>query len=136
MKINPSNFRIVVVVSAVLNLCWFLAPLVPRDFPDEISHLMSFSGFGALVELPTSAWIAVLVIRVAAYIMLLSLVANGRFVFLFAVGGEIVLNICSGLWIGLPLESYLGHVAAVADGALLAVAFLCYPHWKKVDASL
>lgn len=31
-----------------------------------------------------------------------------------------VLNICSGVWIGLPLESYLGHVAAVADGALLA----------------
>ena len=134
MKINRSNFRTIVAASALLNLCWFLAPLVPRDFPDEISHLMSFTGVGALIELPGAAWIAVLVIRVAAYIMLFSLLANGRFVFLFAVGGEMVLNICSGVWIGLPLESYLGHVAAVADGALLAVAFFSYPHWKQVDA--
>ena len=119
------TFQTLVVVSSVLLVFWYALPHLPLYYRPEIQTLLSYSGVGA------PAWIQhptfYLSLGAAKLISLLGLflfLSWGRWLFTACVLVGVAVLPLSGIAVIPPLDSLIGGVLCLLDGAIFALAFL------------
>lgn len=120
-------FRILTVVAAALHVLLWLAPLwAHRWLASYDVWLLDFDGYGASLSYsPVLYWCLF-----ASWLLVLAglffYVAAARAGLVILIGISIVLGLMWGTRVLTPVEAALGPLAAVIDGALIAMAY-CRP---------
>lgn len=117
-------FQFLVIISGVLYIAWYLLPYTQKNFPPNIQDLLDWGGYGsiALTQHPLfyfSMGTAKLISTLGLFLFL----SWGRWLLLAVVTISIALVPFSGMAVASPLDSFVGSLAALTDGAILALAF-------------
>lgn len=116
-------FRYLVIGTAVAYCIWIILPWLPQDLTDEELRILSFYGWGSLIDYPPHIWNLVAVLRITAIVGLLLFMHWGRTLYAILVATDLATGITMGIWVSLPLDGYFGHLSALLDGAIIAIAF-------------
>lgn len=117
-------FQFLVIISAIFYLAWYLLPYTPRNLPPHIRDLLDWGGYGsiAFTQHPLfyfSMGAAKLVSTFGLFLFLYW----GRWLFFAMVAISLAMVPFSGMAVAPPLDSFVGSLAALTDGAILALAF-------------
>ena len=123
-------FKALVIVSLVTGLIGFFeSDLIDRFHSQETLDLLGWNGYNAILEFPTSFWYLWVLVLSAVRLGLLSFSPAARAAFaIFNVFGIVSFAI-TGVQVFSPFGSIVGSVGALADGAILAMAY-----WSNLSA--
>jgi len=120
-------FRPLIVVAALLHAFLWLAPVLGEDWLTGYdAWLFELDGYGAAVGYSAVLYWCLFASRLLVLAGLFFHVTAARAVFVILVGVSIVLGFMWGIRVLAPFEAALGVLAAVIDGALIAMAY-CPP---------
>lgn len=119
----PNMFRSLIVVSTLAYLLLFFMPAIPLSLSPDVSALREKSGYGAVIpSLPWFPWVFLLTWLIATVgLFFFRAWARGLFVGLYVF--VLFLRFIQGTTVHLPIEAFLGEVVALADGAIMTLAF-------------
>jgi hypothetical protein len=117
------GFRIFVVISWLILLASYVLPeyVVPSDL--GLARLARYDGFGALLR-GNFFFVFPLWLMLFASVGLFFLQNWGRYVYLAGVAYSVVAALLFGYRVSSPLESFLGAIGGLLDGAILTLCFL------------
>ena len=118
-------FQAMVVASTVIGLLLFVWPYLPIPMSERMAAFRSYGGAGALAPAATT-----IVFFVAQPLWIVSAIGLyflrwwGRLMLVGTYVLTMLASLLGGIWVQLPWESFLGTIATLMDGAVLALAFL------------
>ncbi len=117
-------FQLLVLASLASYLLWFLLPYSPRAFPKEVSDLLAWGGYGShsWAQHPLF-YLSIGLGKVVSSIGLLLFLSWGRWLLLAIVVVSVASVPFSGMAISVPLDTVVGSLTGLTDGAILALAF-------------
>ncbi|HWV19046.1 MAG TPA: hypothetical protein VNZ68_10775 [Rhodocyclaceae bacterium] len=118
-------FQRLVIASTAIFLAWSFLPYAPIEHVPEVSELLAWHGYGALIQLPYPlAPLLLGFVKVMSSIGLYFLRPWGRWLLLSLLLINVSLQPFYGLTVGAPLDSFFGSLLGLLDGAILGLAFL------------
>ncbi len=117
-------FQLLVVVSLICYLAWAFLPYTSRVFPKEVSDLLAWGGYGShhWTQHPLF-YISIGLAKIISSIGLFLLLSWGRWLLLLVVVVSVASVPFYGMAISVPLDSFVGALTGLSDGAILALAF-------------
>ena len=118
------TFQLLVAASVLLYVYWLVLPHVARTLSPEVQQILSYEGFGGQ---PWAAdpgfYLSLGVAKILASLALVLFLSWGRWLFVALTAIGLAFVPFSGLSVGAPLDNLVGYLAALVDGAILALAF-------------
>jgi hypothetical protein len=122
------EFRVLVAVAFVAHaVVLFVLPRMPFLFSPDVVRLMQYGGHGAHVNPGHPIIYAIYLLPFPAFVGLYLLQAWGRYLLLAFFAVIIFGSFVLGTSISGPPETFFAMVAALADGAVLGLAFFSPP---------
>ncbi|MEW6415171.1 MAG: hypothetical protein AB1482_07940 [Pseudomonadota bacterium] len=117
-------FQFLVIISAVFYLAWYLLPYMQRNFPPHIQDLLDWGGYGsiAFTQHPLF-YLSIGAAKLVSTLGLFLFLSWGRWLLLAVVAISIAMVPFSGMAVAPPLDSFVGSLVALTDGAILGLAF-------------
>jgi hypothetical protein len=117
-------FRVLVIGSTALYIVWLALPWFEERFVAiDTWDVLSWHGFGALLPMPTGiAWLTAL-LYIAVAIGLCGFSPAARWLFVALTVFSYSWTLLSGLHVETALSRSMASVAALADGAILVLAY-------------
>ena len=122
---KPENlFRTLVVVASGTYVLGLLVPFVePRFLEFETVDLLNYDGYAALLTMPTGVVWLMNLVYLAASIGLYRFSASARTLFAIFTVAFGVMSLLNGVRVTSPLVCFLSVPGALADGAILLMAY-------------
>lgn len=127
-------FQTLVIVSAFLYLAWFFIPYLPRSHSREVWRALNMSGHGASSVIQHPAfYLAIGAAKLVATLGLLLFLSWSRWLLVVVLVISIFSIPFAGLTVAPALDSFVGALTGLADGAILALAFSSpiAERWRK-----
>lgn len=118
------TFQLLVAASVLLYVYWVLLPHMARTFPPEVQQIISFGGYGGQPwVVDPRFYLSLGVAKLLASLGLVLFLSWGRWLFVAVSAIGLACVPFSGLSVGVPLDNLVGYLAALIDGAVLAISF-------------
>jgi hypothetical protein len=117
-------FRALVVISTVNYLIWFFQLVLGgRLISPGTWDALSWNGYGALLPFPEKIWWLMMLLSVAVAVGLFHFSKSARLVFTCLIGFFGVARLLAGVQVETALDSLLGYITNIADGAVIVMAY-------------
>jgi hypothetical protein len=118
-------FKATVIANTVLYVAWVALPWVDGPFlSSDTVDALSWSGAGAILPLPRGAFWLLSCLYVMAAVGLCGFIRGARWLFVSLAIFQYGWVLFSGVNIETPLQAFISRVNTLADGAIIALAFL------------
>lgn len=117
-------FQSLVVASLLAYGAFFLLPLAPVNHSSDVQALLEYAGYGGAIS-PSHPliFIPIALLKIVASIGLILFLAWGRWLLLAHIAISLALIPFIGMAIYTPMDSMIGFISAMLDGALLMLCF-------------
>ena len=131
-------FQLAVITSAALYAVWLLLPYAQLGYSAGSQQLLGMSGYGAapFVQHP-AFYLSIAAAKLLASVGLLFFAPWSRWLLLAVIAVSLCSVPYSGVTVSAPLDGFIGSLAGLADGIVLALAFWSpiAQGWTQSDAS-
>jgi hypothetical protein len=117
-------FRALVIISTGSYLIWFFQLLLGgRLISPGVWGALAWEDYGAVLQIPPGLTWLFMLFSVAVAVGLYRFSKSARIVFTMMMAFSALLALLSGVSVQTAFGSFLGHIGALADGAILVMAY-------------
>jgi len=120
-----SIYRILIVVSTAIFVVFYWLPYFDSPlYTVDMNELRKWDGLDAAVEVTLTVQVGLFAMGLAAPLLMYFFIVGSREIFLLTTLTFAAANIGFGARVLMPLDMFLGGLVNIADGAILAIAYL------------